>query len=297
MILVTTPTGNTGSLVLQQLVEAGQQTRVLVRNAAKLPTALRTDIEVVEGSMLDPDAFMRAAEDCDSMFFCIPQADDADDVDAHYKQFANAAVQAAKQGGVRRIVYLSGAGKDSPLAEKAGTITGLFHAEDVLTISGISLRVLRCPVFYESTLWQTQAIANAGTMFGLLPADYRHGQVAVRDIARAALSQLMDPTWNDVQSVGVFGPTDISMNEVAESISAAVDSPVRYQQIPRAAYVNNLRNFGVSDALATAVADMFEAIAAGVFDSEPRLADENALSFQQWVDEVFVHTFANAQQY
>lgn len=35
MILVTTPTGNTGSVIVQQLVERGQQVRIFVRDPEK----------------------------------------------------------------------------------------------------------------------------------------------------------------------------------------------------------------------------------------------------------------------
>lgn len=35
MILVTTPTGNTGSLILQHLVEQGQQVKIFVRDSGK----------------------------------------------------------------------------------------------------------------------------------------------------------------------------------------------------------------------------------------------------------------------
>jgi uncharacterized protein YbjT (DUF2867 family) len=50
MILVTTPTGNTGSALLHELVASNEQVRVLVRNPAKLPSELRSRIEVVQGS-------------------------------------------------------------------------------------------------------------------------------------------------------------------------------------------------------------------------------------------------------
>ena len=298
MILVTTPTGNSGSMVLRQLVEAGHSVRALVRNPAKIPANLHDHIGIVQGSMLDVDVFAHALEGCESLYFCIPQADDANDVTEHYATFANTAVQAAKQAGTHRVVYLSGAGKDSPLATHAGSASALFHAEDILAASGLALRALRCPVFYESTLWQIDAIKHAGMLFGLMPGDYRHGEVAVRDIAAAAVACLTDKQWNDVQGIGVFGPVDISQDEIATWVGQAIDKPVRYQQIPRERYVSNLQGFGVSDALSNAVADMFEAIANGLFETEPRTAvNSAATSMPDWIGEVFVPAFANPQQY
>jgi len=298
MILVTTPTGNTGSALVRTLVEAGHPVRVLVRDPAKLPVDLQGRIAIAQGSMLDADAFARALEGCEAMYVCIPQADDATDVMAHYASFAHVAVEAAKRSGTPRIVYLSGAGKASPLAQRAGSATALFHAEDIFADSGLALRALRCPVFYESTLWQMEPIIHAGMMFGLMPGDYHHGQVAARDIAAVAAAWLADTQWNGVQGVGVFGPVDVSQDEVADWIAQAIGKPVRYQQIPRERYVGNLRGFGVSDALANDVATMFEAIADGLFDAESRVAGTTEMmSMPRWIHDVFVPAFANPREY
>lgn len=300
MLLVTTPTGNTGRHIVRQLAEAGNAVRVLVRHPEKLPVDLLPHLDVVEGSMLDVNAFSRAADGCEGMFFCIPQADDADDVIAHYRHFAQIGAEAAKAGGTQFMVYLGGAGKESHLSQSAGSATALFHAEDLLAEFAhkhtLALRTLRCPVFYESTLWQIQPISHAGMMFGLLPADYPHGQVGVQDIAIQAVHLLQDLSWDGVGSAGVFGPSDITMNHVAGWISEVIQKPVHYQQIPRAAYIGNLRNFGVSEALANAVADMFEAIAAGLFDSEARQVT-GTLSMAQWITDVFAPAFARPAEY
>jgi uncharacterized protein YbjT (DUF2867 family) len=300
MLLITTPTGNTGHHLVRQLVEGGHAVRVLVRHPAKLPTDLLAHLDVVEGSLLDVDVFKRAVQGCDGLFFCIPQADDATDVIAHYHHFAHTAVQAVEGSTISRMVYLGGAGKNSPLATKAGSAAALFHAEDVLAEFAdkheIALRTLRCPVFYESALWQIQPIAHAGMMFGLLPADYPHGQVAVRDIASQAARLLLDTSWRGVEGSGLFGPADVSMAQMAGWIADAIQKPVHYQQISRAAYIGNLRNFGVSEALANAVADMFEAIASGLFDSEPR-STVGAITLPQWIHDVFAPAYAHPQTY
>jgi hypothetical protein len=71
---------------------------------------------------------------------------------------------------------------------------------------------------------------------------------------------------------------------------------VQYQQVSRERYIENLTGFGVSDALAGAVADMFEAIANGLFNAEPRTPITAAQSMQQWIDDVFVPAFHHPRQ-
>ena len=50
MIVVTTPTGNIGHHLIQRLVGADEQVRVVVRDASKLPEQVRDRVEIIEGS-------------------------------------------------------------------------------------------------------------------------------------------------------------------------------------------------------------------------------------------------------
>ncbi|MEO5909654.1 MAG: NAD(P)H-binding protein [Pelobium sp.] len=113
MILVTTPTGNTGSLILQQLVAQGQQVRIFVRDPKKIATDILEKVEVATGSLLNEDEFTKALQDCDTLYFCVPQTNTQDDVYAYYEDFAKVASKAIKNAGTKRVVYLSSGGKAS----------------------------------------------------------------------------------------------------------------------------------------------------------------------------------------
>jgi len=288
MILVTTPTGNTGHLILRQLVEAGQSVRAFARDPHKIPDDLRAQIEIVQGSLLDLNQLTQALQGCKAVYYCIPQATDPTDIIAYYEHFANIAVEAIHRAGTQRVVYLSGAGKASPI-QNAGTASALFRAEDILAASGASLRALRCPVFFESMLWQIEAVTGAGMFFVAIPGDYPLAQVAVKDIAAVAVKWLTDATWTGVEGVGVLGPENISNNQVAEWLSEALGKPIRFQALTKAQNLKNLTQFGISEALANGVADMYDAISHGLFDAEPRTAESTTpTTMQQWIAEVFI---------
>lgn len=132
------------------------------------------------------------------------------------------------------------------------------------------------------------------TLFGLLSGAYRHGQVAVHDIARTAATLLSDTSWSDVAGVGVFGPADVSLDEIAGWVGEALGAPVRYQQLAPGEEREMLRGFGVSEALVEAVIAIFVAIGAGLFDAEPRpAAAADALAMPQWIEDVFAPAFRN----
>ena len=50
MIVVTTPTGQIGRQVLGNLLDSGEQLRVIARDASQLPAEVRVDLDIVEGS-------------------------------------------------------------------------------------------------------------------------------------------------------------------------------------------------------------------------------------------------------
>jgi len=163
MILVTTPTGNTGSIILRQLIDQGQKVRIFARDPEKISADILEKVEVATGSLLNESEFTEALQGCDTLYFCIPQSNTQNDVNAYYESFANVATNAIKNAGTKRVVYLSSGGKGSNLP--AGLITALHKAEDIISQSGASVRALRCPVFYESLLYQTASLKKTGMFF------------------------------------------------------------------------------------------------------------------------------------
>ena len=50
MIVITTPVGQIGRQVLGNLLESGEQLRVIARDPSQLPAGVREDLDIVEGS-------------------------------------------------------------------------------------------------------------------------------------------------------------------------------------------------------------------------------------------------------
>ena len=71
-LLVTTPTGQIGSRVVDQLLQTGADVRVLVRDAARLRPDVRDRVRVHEGSLDDAGALARAAGGADAAFLLVP---------------------------------------------------------------------------------------------------------------------------------------------------------------------------------------------------------------------------------
>lgn len=283
MILVTTPTGNTGSLILQQLVEQGQQARIFVRDPQKISADILEKVEVATGSLLNESEFTEALQGCDTLYFCVPQSNTQEDVNAYYENFANVASNAIKNAGTRRVVYLSSGGKESNL--QAGLVTALHKGEDIINHSGASVKALRCPVFYESILYQTAPLKEKGMFFLPIDGNYKMPQVAVKDIAKKAVEFLIDKTWTGVEGYAIQGPENISYNDIAIQLSELTGKPIRFQQVSNDDYTKTLLGqHHTSEAFAVSLTEMLTAIGNGLYDTEPR-TNYTSTTIKEWMRE------------
>jgi uncharacterized protein YbjT (DUF2867 family) len=287
MILVTTPTGNTGSMVLQHLVEQGQDIRIFVRDPKKIPAHILEKVEVATGSLLNDTEFTEALQGCDTLYFCIPQSNTQEDVNAYYEGFAKVAAKAIKNAGTKRVVYLSGGGKESSL--QAGVATALHKGEDIINQSDASVRALRCPIFFESLLWQIAPLKKMGMFFLPIDGNYKSPQVAAKDIASKAVEFLIDNSWTGVEGVAVHGASDISHNDIAAQLSELAGKPIRFQQVSREDYVKTLLGHHSTEAFANSLTDMFVAIGEGLYNTEPRTqASTTPTTIKEWLTENLV---------
>lgn len=288
MILVTTPTGNTGSLILQQLVEQGQQVRIFVRDPQKIAADILEKVEVAQGSLLNESEFTKALQGCDTLYFCVPQTNTQDDVNAYYEGFAKVASNAIKNAGTKRVVYLSSGGKESNL--QAGIITALHIGEDIINQSGAAVRALRCPVFFESLLYQMESLKKTGMFFLPIDGDYKIPQVAVKDIASKAVEFLIDKTWTGVEGFALHGPADISYNDIAVQLSELTGKQILFQQISKEDYIKTLLDHhSTTKAFANSLTDMLTAIGNGLYDTEPRTdATTTPTTIKEWMIENLV---------
>jgi uncharacterized protein YbjT (DUF2867 family) len=94
MIVVTTPTGQIGSQVVQNLLAANEAVRVIVRDPARLAADVRARVEIVQGSSDDQGVLMRALEGAESLFLVVPPSFTTNDDMEYYLQFTRPACRA-----------------------------------------------------------------------------------------------------------------------------------------------------------------------------------------------------------
>ena len=287
MIVITTPVGQIGRQVLGNLLESGEQLRVIARDPSQLPADIREDLDIVEGSHGDAAVVDKAFAGADAVFWVTPLDPRAPSVDAAFAGFTRPAAEAFHRHGVGRVVGVSMLGRGTPWAAQAGFATGSLAMDDLIAASGVAYRALANPYFMEDTARQAQSIKNQGLFFYPIAGDRKRPTVATRDIAAAASRLLPDASWSDTGEVPLLGPEDLSYNDMAEIISQVLGKDVRFQQATFEAYKDRFVRLGMSDAMAQGYADLAWAKNEGLDNGVPRTPQNSTpTSFRQWCDEV-----------
>jgi uncharacterized protein YbjT (DUF2867 family) len=286
MIVVTAPTGRIGSKLLPLLAAQPDPLRIIARDPEKLAPADRERAELVAGSHRDPETVGAAFAGADTLFWLMPADRTAT---SPYEAYVTASIPAADavvRHGVRRVVIVSALGRGTQLY--GGHISASHAMEDLFRSTGAHVRALAMPSFMDNFLWQVPALAK-GFITGTLPADLRLPWVATKDIASVAARYLLDHEWTGQQSVAVPGPEDLSLNDIAATLTAMTGRTIRLEPGDRERDLMTFVERGYSPAMAQGLLDMEIAAERGINALGPDVSRaETPTTFRRFAEESIV---------
>ncbi|MFB7268222.1 NAD(P)H-binding protein [Streptomyces nojiriensis] len=286
MIVITAPTGNIGRRLLSLLVEAapahGEELRVVARDPARIPEAVRAAVEVVTGSHGDAATVERAFAGADAVFWLVPP-DASRTPEEAYSGFTRPAARAFAAHGVGRVVGVSALGRGTPQAGRAGLVSASLAMDDLIADTGVAYRALANPSFFENLLEEADSIREHGVFTDTVAADRPAPLVAVADIAATAAGLLLDRSWTGVGSVPVLGPEDLSPHDMARIMSAELGRPVRYARESLDDLRSSMLAHGLNEAFVEGMVDMKRAKDQGLDSGVARSPQAGpATGFAQW---------------
>jgi uncharacterized protein YbjT (DUF2867 family) len=213
-LAVTGSTGALGGLVARDLADRGVPQRLLARSPERVPRI--PGAVPVEASYGDRDAAVRALLGVRTLLM-VSGSESADRLEQH-RTFVDAAVDA----GVEQIVYTSffGASEDCTFT------LGRDHwaTEEYIRSRGTAYTFLR-DNFYLDFLPLT--VGDDGVIRG--PAgDGRVSAVARADVARVAVTVLLDPVSHRAATYDLTGPEALSLSQAAAVISDVTGREVTF---------------------------------------------------------------------
>jgi NADH dehydrogenase len=232
MILIAGGSGLLGSQVTRLLTAQGQSVRVLTRDPERARHQEGAHVEIVRGSVQEPDAVARAVAGVRIVISAIhgfagSGASNPTTVDL---QGNGALIRSAKAQGVERFILLSihGATRDHPIE--------LFRmksrAEEALKASGIPWTIIR-PTAYMET-W-TKIVGEPLMKTGKTPIFGRGKNpinfVSASDVARYVTLAAEDSAMTG-QCLEIGGPENVTMRQMVETIQRVTRVTGKVSPVP-----------------------------------------------------------------
>ncbi len=253
MILVTGATGIAGSQVVRALLEQRQDVRAFVRDPDKARGLFGDAADLAPGDFAEPRSLRAALHGADVLF--LSGADDPRRV-----EWETAAIDAAAEAGVRRIVKLSSivARPGAPVAfwDWHGRI------EQHLSDSAVPSVILRSSFFMSNLLAAAEPVALDGKLYA--PAG--GAQIAMidpRDVGNAAAAVLTS-AGHDGRSYALTGPEAVTYTQVAAALAEATGREVEFVDLPDEAATQGLIQAGLPAFAAEQVVAVFAQARLGV---------------------------------
>ncbi len=144
LIVLTGATGYVGSRLLQELSREGLRVRCLARRPEEIAAASAPGVEVVKGDVLDPASLGQALTGADVAYYLIHSMGAGECFEQKDRDAAGNFAAAARDAGVRRIIYLGGLGDSStPLSPH---LRSRQEVGEILRASGIPVIEFRASV-------------------------------------------------------------------------------------------------------------------------------------------------------
>lgn len=261
VIAVTGSTGQLGRLVVGHLRDQvpDAETVALARSPEK---AVDLAVEVREFDYDRPETLGPALAGIDTLLLI-----SASEVGRRTKQHRNV-IEAAKDAGVRRIVYTSLLHADtSPLdlAEEH------LATESELKASGIPFTILRNGWYTENYTGSIPGALAGGALLGSAGAG-RISSATRADYGEAAVAAVSE-RGHEGKTYELAGDDAWTLTDLAAEISRQTDRDIPYRDLPESEYAAALEGFGLPAGLAQAIAGWDTAASQGaLFDDSHQLS-------------------------
>lgn len=223
MILVTGATGFVGRALLPRLAEAGLELRCLVRPSRRSPRLPRgIPVQVSIASLADARGLRAALVGVDTLIHLAGaewrgRRGDVFAVDA---AGTRALVEAAREAGVGRIVYLSHLGADRASAYPVLKAKGI--AEEFIRQSGLTYTIVRSTLLYGAEdvfLNVVAALVKLGPGLFLMPGD---GRISLQPLWVEDLVTCLEWSLSDLtslnQTIALGGPEFITFGQMVQTV-------------------------------------------------------------------------------
>lgn len=252
--LVTGATGNTCSILIPELIKAGQEVRAFVRDEKKAQALREAGAEIYVGDLDKPSTIDGALKDIDQVYLCTWNGPTAS------SQGINV-IEAIKRVGTKPFIVRHSAYG----AKGSRLIKQIDEVDKALKASGLRWTSIKPTFFMQNLMMATQTIKQNGTIYWDW-ADGKAGMVDVRDVAESALGALTGKAKEGEEYI-LTGPASVSMHEVAASFSDKLGKKITYVPVPHEASKEAMLGMGFPEFIVDGYIELNEGFSNGFADT------------------------------
>lgn len=198
-VLVTGATGYIGGRLVPRLIDAGHRVRCLAREPLRLEGRF-PGAGIVAGDVFDRASTVRALEGIETAYYLVhSMARGKDDFAASDRAAARTFAEAAREAGVRRIVYLGGLGVDD--AALSHHLRSRHEVGTLLRSSGVAVTEFRAAIIVGSGSASFEMIRYLTDRLPAMIAPRwvatRCQPIAIRDVLAYLVAELERPSQGD----------------------------------------------------------------------------------------------------
>lgn len=230
-ILVTGATGNTCSILIPALLNAGHVVRAFVRNEEKAQHLKNAGAEIYTGDLDNGSSIDKALDGIEKVYLCTWNGPTAS---AQGKNIIEAILRA---GNNPYVVRHSAFG-----SEGSRIIRQINEVDNFLKESGLAWSSIKPTFFMQNLMMASPTIKNGGQIYWDW-AEGKAGMIDIRDVASCAAGALNGKAQEGKEYI-LTGPASVSMYDVAASFSRVLSKEITYVAVPHEASKDAMLGMG-----------------------------------------------------
>ena len=242
MHVILGASGQVGSIIVNQLIEKGEQVKAVVRDEKKAGKLQKSGAAVAVADISDLPSLVAALQDGSTLFALTPESGHERNVIGETKDILENYRKALASSPIKKVVGLSSIG--AQFETGTGNLVMSYLLEHAFTGMPIKQIFVRPAYYFSNWMMYLGSVMEKGILPTFFPPDLSIPMVSPQEVA-AYVANVIQKEEEDGKIFELTGAT-YSSNDVAKAFSDALGKDVKAVQIPREQWESTLHETGFS---------------------------------------------------
>lgn len=266
--IITGSIGHISKPLVEGLLKAGKNVSVVTSSTERVAEIEKLGAKALVGSVQDLNFLKKSFAGADIIYTMIPPIWQTSNWRASMNEVGSNYAEAIKDAGVKYVVNLSSVG--AHVGDGVGPVDGLADFEQLLNkIPGLNVKHLRPSFFFYNFYSQIGLIKQAGIIGGNYGDNDKIYLVHTRDIAAAALEELLNLKFEGNSVRYIYGDERYG-KEIAEALGKAIGKQINWVAFSDDQQKEGLLGAGLSETHAQGYTSMGKALREGTMQHDLR---------------------------